>query len=84
MNYPELLEKIKYIDYLIRIRATGSPVELANKLKISLRSWHNLNQELKQLGAPIAYDKSARTYYYKENVKLRCEILWRKKEEIEI
>jgi len=81
MNHYYSLEKIKHADFLIRTQKTGNPEEIASKLKISLRCWHNLKNEMIELGAPIFYDKCLKTYYYKEPVDITCEIKWTRKNE---
>ncbi|QEC52448.1 HTH domain-containing protein [Anseongella ginsenosidimutans] len=56
--------RLEYLDSLVRKKATGSPEELAKKLRISVRSVHVWIDKLKDMGAPIAYDKQRRTYCY--------------------
>jgi len=79
MNHYYSLEKIKHADYLIRSEKTGPPEEMASKLKISLRCWHDLRNAMIELGAPIFYNKCSRSYYYKEPVDMTCEIIWKRK-----
>ena len=52
------------IDQLIRIKSTGSPLELANKLDISESTLFEYIAVMKDLGAPIKFDKCRSTYYY--------------------
>jgi predicted DNA-binding transcriptional regulator YafY len=52
------IERIEIIDHLIRIRGTGRPEELANRLNISVRTLYETLELLKGLGAPIDYFKS--------------------------
>ena len=59
------LNRLEQIDYLIRTKATGTPDQMAKKLGISLRMWHQLRNELvNDLNFPIAYCPVQRTYYY--------------------
>jgi hypothetical protein len=76
MNKLDFFEKIKQTDLLILLEATGSPREFAQKLGISLRSWYDLRVLMKELDAPIAYNKHANAYYFKSRVSLNCEISW--------
>jgi biotin operon repressor len=57
-----LFERLKYIDFLIRTETTGTPVELGEKLAISVRSVHNYIGMLKELGAEIKFDRTSNTY----------------------
>jgi predicted DNA-binding transcriptional regulator YafY len=59
--------RLEYLDYLIRLKATGTPEGLAKKLRISVRTAFGYIDLLKSLGAPIAYNKEKETYYYTEN-----------------
>lgn len=58
------LERFKKIDYLISIRRTGTPAQLADKLEISESMLYEYLSVLREQGAPIAYDKERQTYYY--------------------
>ena len=57
------------IDYLIKIKGTGTPDEMAKKLGISQRTLFNYLNYLKALGAPINYCKNRKSYYYDYDVK---------------
>jgi|EndMetStandDraft_4_1072995.scaffolds.fasta_scaffold17448_4 predicted DNA-binding transcriptional regulator YafY len=59
--------RLEYLDYLIRLKATGAPDSLAKKLSISVRTAFGYIDILKSLGAPIAYNKEKETYYYTES-----------------
>ncbi|MFA8298682.1 MAG: HTH domain-containing protein [Hyphomicrobiales bacterium] len=57
-------EILKRIDQLIRLRATGTPSELANKINVSERCIYNYLNFMKELGCPISYSHSIKSYYY--------------------
>jgi hypothetical protein len=60
-------QRLTYLDKLIRLKATGSPKELAKKLCITERSWYKFRDELvNDLALPIAYCSFARSYVYTE------------------
>jgi len=69
MTFIERLECIDRLDQLIRLKATGSPKELAEKLNISKRSIHNLLEDMKNLGASIYYCSRRRSYCYKRELQ---------------
>jgi|GEM_PF-535171 hypothetical protein len=67
-------DRLKYADWLIQQEATGNPKTFAEKLKISESHLYNLLEDLRLLGMPIVYNKTARTYYYSKAVQLQIEI----------
>ncbi len=66
MNLIQKIERIERLDKHLKCRMTGSPDELARKLNISKRQLFRTIEELKDYGAPIAYSRSLKTFYYKE------------------
>ena len=67
MAITSYFERLQWIDQLIRMKATGSPQELADKLGVSKRTIYEYIQALKDLGAPVYYCKASGSYLYKEN-----------------
>ncbi len=57
-------ERIKKIDRRIRMRATGTPLELAQTIGVSRSRLYQLLNEMKALGAPLEYDRESQTYFY--------------------
>ncbi|WP_024773073.1 hypothetical protein [Aquimarina macrocephali] len=66
------IELIERIDQLIRLNATGSPMELAAKLGISKTKLYRTLCVMKELNAPVEFDTSSQQYYYAESVKFTC------------
>ncbi len=64
MCFIDIINRMKHLDSLIKRRATGCPQCLCKKINISERSVFNLIEQMKNLGAPIAYDSSTKNYYY--------------------
>jgi predicted DNA-binding transcriptional regulator YafY len=58
------LNRIQKIDYLIRIKATGSPRQFARKLSISPSTLFKYLGDMKSLGAPITFCHHRSTYLY--------------------
>jgi len=75
MNLFEDLFILQRIDHLIRTRATGSPKNLANRLRVSECTIYRLIEYLKDQGFPIAYNKTEQTYHYVHTVKLHIELV---------
>jgi len=60
------IKRLKYIDYMIKRKATGNPEHFANKNGLSKRAMTDVLNEMKELGFPIKYDRGRNTYYYDE------------------
>jgi len=58
------LRHLQQLDHYIRIGKTGSPTELALKLKVCERQIHRYLVLLKSLGAPVEYCRKRKTYRY--------------------
>ncbi|MEZ4994213.1 MAG: HTH domain-containing protein [Saprospiraceae bacterium] len=68
------LEQLQRLDSLIKRKATGSPMELATRLKVSKRTVYNLIDTLKLLGAEVTYDNLRESYIYENDFTFRFEI----------
>ncbi len=73
-NLIEKLLKLEQIHTLIRLKATGRPEKLGNKLGVSTRSAERLIQTLRDQGFPIEYDHNRETYYYQSDVKFSFQL----------
>lgn len=60
----EYLQRLKYMADLIGDRQTGTPEQLAVKLKLSVRTIFDDLKTLKSLGVPIDYSRKDKTYFY--------------------
>lgn len=69
MTFLERLACIERLDQLIRLKATGSPKELADKLDISKRSIQNLLEDMEAMGASIYYCSQRRSYCYERELQ---------------
>ncbi len=70
MNFRKYIERIKYLDDLIRKEKTGTPEELASRLSISRAQLYNIIDDLKDEGLSIHYTRKRSTFYYAGNQKL--------------
>lgn len=57
--------RIETIDYLIRIKGTGTPKNLAKKIGLSQSRLYEYLQFMKEMNAPIIYSKERCSYIYK-------------------
>jgi predicted DNA-binding transcriptional regulator YafY len=62
----DIFERLTRIDHLIRIKGTGTPAQLAERLNLSERSIYDYISFLKGLGCPIKFDSYRESYYYEE------------------
>ena len=62
----EIFNRLERLDILIRTRSTGTPQELAKRLNMSERNLYHFLDVMKDLGAPIFYCKTRKSYYYSE------------------
>ncbi len=66
---------IERIDQLIRLKATGSPKEMAIKLKISESTVYRIMDTMKGLGAPVEYKTFYQSYVYVNEARFHCGFL---------
>jgi len=71
MNFIEQIERLQKLNKLIEQEKTGTPEELAAKLRIGKRQLYNLLEVLKNTGAEIEYAKKIKSYRFKrQKVKI--------------
>jgi predicted DNA-binding transcriptional regulator YafY len=81
MQIMKYIARLKRLDQMIRIKATGTPKELAQKLEISERSVYHYIELLREFDAPVEYCPHRRTYYYSEEGKFGFEMGFTKLED---
>lgn len=64
MSFISNFHRIERLEQLIRLKATGTPDQLAERLGVSRRTVFNLIENLRQMGKDIKYDAHRKTYYY--------------------
>jgi hypothetical protein len=70
MSFIKYFKRLRYIDYLVRRKATGNANELARKLNLSKRAIYNYINDMKELGFPIKYGSDCDCYFYEEKGKM--------------
>lgn len=70
MPLVKYIERLRYIDFLLRTKATGNIKCLAKKLHLSRSSTLEYLKEMKQLGFPIEFCNKRKIYYYNEDGKM--------------
>lgn len=72
--FSKIIDKLKRIDRLARLKATGSPTDLARKLNVSPSTLYEYLIILKHtFNAPLEYCRIRRSYYYTEHGGLYLE-----------
>jgi hypothetical protein len=74
MKIFEQIQLLQRIDQLIRLKATGTPQTLGDKLKLSERQARRIIDDMKGEGFPISYCKKEKHYFYKSEVQMKFEI----------
>ncbi|MFA0962885.1 HTH domain-containing protein [Roseivirga sp. BDSF3-8] len=64
MSIQTYVNRLSRLDQLIRLRCTGTPQELADKLGLSKRMVYEYLNAMRDLGAPIAYSNIEKSYFY--------------------
>jgi biotin operon repressor len=76
MKVFEYLDRISMMHKLVLRQKTGTPEEFARQLGVSRTSLYELIDELRSRGVPIAYSKSAKTYFYRQpyDIAVTCSL----------
>jgi hypothetical protein len=73
MQFYDQIRRIEHIDFLIRSRSTGRPVELAQKLGISQSQLYQTMRIMKvMMDAPIYFSRQEQCYCYRERARFIC------------
>jgi DNA-binding transcriptional regulator GbsR (MarR family) len=64
---------LEQIDQFIRLKATGTPAQLAEKLGISEREVYRIVAELRSKDIKIAYCKQRCSYYYENDTFMKFQ-----------
>jgi predicted DNA-binding transcriptional regulator YafY len=62
----DIIDRLARLDHLIRIKGTGTPAQLAERLNLSERSIYDYINFMKGLGCPIKFDSYRESYFYEE------------------
>ena len=74
MKLFEEINLLQRLDQFIRLKATGTPCELGEKLGISKRQVYRYIDDMKEMGLNIAYCKQRNSYFYKEDTFLKFKM----------
>ena len=74
MNNLKQIQRMRRLHQLIKAENTGTPKELSRTLNISERQIFMILDQLREMDAPIKYNRRARTYYYNDSFELYINI----------
>jgi hypothetical protein len=69
------MERINKIHQLVSSGKTGTPSQLAQKLRMSESHLYTIVDDLRQEKVPIAYSRKLGTYYYERPFKMEASLL---------
>jgi|HubBroStandDraft_5_1064220.scaffolds.fasta_scaffold844003_1 predicted DNA-binding transcriptional regulator YafY len=69
------LDRINLLHKLLSQEKTGTPKQLAKKIRISESRLYVILQDLKLDRVPIKYDRKRKTYYYYEPFKMHASFV---------
>ncbi len=76
MAINEIYRTINWIDQEIRNKQTGTPIQLAGKLSLSVRMLYFYLDMMRALGAQITYSKSNTTFEYANIGHFKNGVRW--------
>ncbi|MCG8578340.1 MAG: hypothetical protein MI866_00385 [Bacteroidales bacterium] len=84
MPQHEVHRTIALIDEQIRRKETGSPIELAGYLRMSVRMLYFYLDMMSSLGAVIHFSKEINSFHYKDNGFFKDGIRWVELQKVEV
>ncbi len=84
MPQHEVHKTIALIDEEIRRKETGSPIELAGQLRMSVRMLYFYLDVMTSLGAIIYFSKESNSFVYEEQGFFQDGIRWIEYEKVEV
>lgn len=67
MSLVKAIKRLEYANFLIKKRATGNLETFSRKMDLSKSTVKELIAQMKEMGAPIQYDRIKRSYYYNDD-----------------
>lgn len=74
MSLIKYIERLRRMDLLISLMATGTPEEFAAKLGIRRSTLFESIQEMRGLGVDIRYSHDRQSYYYADDNRVRVKV----------
>jgi biotin operon repressor len=77
MSLIKYIERLRRMDLLISLMATGTPEEFAEKIGIRRSTLFESIQEMRGLGVDIKYSHERQSYYYADDRRVRVKVVSR-------
>ena len=74
MSIIKYIERLRRMDKLISMKATGSPETFADKLGIKRSTLFQSLQEMREMGVDIKYSCCRQSYYYADNRRIKIKV----------
>ncbi|MEI6049338.1 MAG: hypothetical protein WCS03_10610 [Bacteroidota bacterium] len=74
MSLIKYIERLRRIDSLISMMATGTPEEFAEKMGIKRSTLFESLQEMREIGVDIKYSFIRQSYYYVDNRRIKIKL----------
>lgn len=84
MSLQKYLQRVQFIDKLIRKKATGNSDFLAKKLNLSKSGVEKFIHEMKEVGFPITYCRKRKTYLYEQEGRMVEKLFFEDMDETEM
>lgn len=68
------IQQLRKLHGMIKLESTGSPKEMARRMSVSERQLYHLLEQLREMEAPIRYNRRVNTYYYAEEFDLLVNV----------
>lgn len=79
MSLIKYIERLRRMDLLISLMATGTPEEFAEKIGIRRSTLFESIQEMRGLGVDIKYSHDRQSYYYADDRRVGVKVVSRVK-----
>ena len=67
------MARFERLDYFIRTKSTGTPKAFAKKMSLSERMLYRYLSYMKDLGAPISFDREKMSYIYTDETEFSLQ-----------
>jgi len=74
MSLIKYIERLRRMDTLISMMATGTPEEFAEKLGVRRSTLFLCIQEMREMGVDVKYSFIRQTYYYADNRRIKVKL----------
>lgn len=79
MSWIQQLDALERLHLLIKLKATGTPEQLAHRFNVSVGTIKNLIKILKEKDLPVCYCRYDQTYFYDYEVEIQFFVVKLKK-----